>query len=72
MPGPVLGLGTDTKKVSASHLRNGTKVVMERSANINENSKAGMTDSLSGFGVEESWGPDHWMNGRRSRYKRFQ
>lgn len=53
-------------------MRNVIKVVMERSANVNGNSKAGMTDSLSGFGVEESWGPDLLMNGGRSRYKRFQ
>lgn len=45
---------------------------MERSANVNGNSKAGMTESLSGFGVEGSWGPDPLMNGGWSRYKRFQ
>lgn len=45
---------------------------MERSANINGNSKTGMTDPLSGFGVEESWGPDPLMNGGLSKYKCFQ
>lgn len=53
-------------------MRNVIKVVMERSANVNGNSKVGMTESLSGFGVEESWEPDLLMNGGRSRYKRFQ
>lgn len=67
MPGPV---GQIQRRFLP--LRNGIKVVMERSANINGNSKTGMTDPLSGFGVEESWGPDPLMNGGLSKYKCFQ
>ena len=54
MRGPVLGLGTDTKKVS--DLEECEKAFREGSANFNGNPKEGMTDSSCGFSVEESWG----------------
>lgn len=38
---------------------------------FNEKPKAGMTDSVCRFSVEESWGLDSLMNGSWSRGKGF-
>lgn len=56
MPGPVLGLGTDTKKVLL--LRSVINAFMERSTNFNRHLKEGMTGSICGVSVQVSWGPD--------------
>jgi len=44
---------------------------MGGSTNCNRNPKEGMTGSIDGFSVEESWGPDPMINGRQSRYKHY-
>lgn len=71
VPGPVLGMVTDTEKM-VSALRSVIKAFMEGSAKFKgRNSKKGMTDSICGLIIEHSWRQDPLMNGRWFRCRLY-